>query len=267
MPFLKQSTSQVVRFGPCLDMTDGVTEETALTLAQADMRLSKDGGAFAQKNAAGNATHDSDGWYSTTLDATDTNTVGELVLNVHQPANMLPVWLRWWVIEEAIYDALFGAAAAGFDANQRVDVGSWIGTAVTLGSGAPDVNVQSQDNIGLTAQQKLDVNIEADTAATDYDAAIPADLGTPQKNQAFSNIEFLLVDSTDHVTPETGLSPTGQRSIDGGAFVAVSGTIAEVGNGIYQFDALAADMNGDTIMFRFSDAAADDTFVFIRTRA
>lgn len=111
--FLRQSTSQVIRFGPCLDIGDGVTEETALTLAQADMRLSKDGGAFAQKNAAGNATHDSDGWYSTTLDATDTATVGELILNVHQPANMLPVWQRYWVIEEAIYDLLYGAAADG----------------------------------------------------------------------------------------------------------------------------------------------------------
>lgn len=113
MPFLRQSTAQTIRFGPCLDKTDGVTEETALTLAQADMRLSKDGGAFAQKSAAGNATHDSDGWYSTSLSTTDTNTVGELILNVHQPANMLPVWLRWWVLEEAVYDAMFGASAAG----------------------------------------------------------------------------------------------------------------------------------------------------------
>ena len=113
MPFLRQSTAQTILFGPCLDMTDGVTEETALTLAQADMRLSKDGGAFAQKSAAGNATHDSDGWYSTSLSTTDTATVGELILNVHQPANMLPVWTRWWVIEEAVYDAIYGAAAAG----------------------------------------------------------------------------------------------------------------------------------------------------------
>ena len=129
MPFLRQSTTQVIRFGPCLDKTDGVTEETALTLAQADMRLSKDGGAFAQKSAAGNATHDSDGWYDTTLSTTDTATVGELILNVHQPANMLPVWVRYWVLEESIYDALFGASAAGFDSNQRVDLGAWLGTA------------------------------------------------------------------------------------------------------------------------------------------
>ena len=75
-----------------------------------------------------------------------------------------------------------------------------------------------------------------------------------------------MVDSTDHVTPETGLTVTGQRSINGGAFAAVAGAIAEVGSGIYQLDATAADMNGDTIMFRFSNAAADDTFVFIKTR-
>jgi len=109
--FLRQSTSQVILFGPCLDMTDMVTEEVVLTLAQADMRLSKDGGAFAQKNASGNATHDSDGWYSTTLDATDTATVGELILNVHQPANMLPVQVRFTVVEEAVYDALYAASA------------------------------------------------------------------------------------------------------------------------------------------------------------
>lgn len=116
MPFLRQSTAQIILFGPCLDKTDGVTEETVLTLAQTDMRLSKDGGAFAQKSAVGNATHDSDGWYSTSLSTTDTDTVGELVLNVHQPANMLPVWLRFWVLEENVYDAWFAASgAAGTD--------------------------------------------------------------------------------------------------------------------------------------------------------
>jgi len=53
--YLRQSTSQVVRFGPFLDSTDGVTAETALTIAQGDMQLSRDGGAFAQNFAAGGA--------------------------------------------------------------------------------------------------------------------------------------------------------------------------------------------------------------------
>jgi len=111
--FLRQNTSQVIRFGPCLDATDGVTAETALTLTQADMQLSKDGGSFAQKSAAGNATHDQRGWYDTTLSTTDVNTVGELRLDVQQSANMLPVWDRWWVIEEVVYDAIYGAGAVG----------------------------------------------------------------------------------------------------------------------------------------------------------
>lgn len=139
--FLRQSTSQVIRFGPCLDITDGVTEETALTLAQADMRLSKDGGAFAQKNATGNATHDSDGWYSTTLDTTDTATVGELIMNVHQPANMLPVWIRWYVIEEAVYDALYAASAAG--PLQSTTAGRTLDITATGAAGIDWANVEN----------------------------------------------------------------------------------------------------------------------------
>ena len=110
--FLRQSTSQTIRFGPFLDDTDFKTAETGLTVAQADRQLSKDGGAFAQSNHTGNSTHDTDGWYSDDLDATDTNTVGELILQV-VVAGALPVWVRYWVIEEAVYDAMYGASAAG----------------------------------------------------------------------------------------------------------------------------------------------------------
>lgn len=86
-----------------------------------------------------------------------------------------------------------------------------------------------------------------------------------RKNAAFSNFEFLMVLASDGKTPATGLTVTGQRSIDAGAFANVSGVIAEVGNGIYQFDALAADTNGDLITWKFSAATADDTFVTFKT--
>ena len=105
--FLRQSTTQTVRFGPFVDSTDGDTAETALTIAQADRRLSKDGGAFAQSNHTGNSTHDSDGWYSDDLDTTDTNTVGELLMNVHV-SGALQVVMRWWVLEETAYDEFAG---------------------------------------------------------------------------------------------------------------------------------------------------------------
>jgi len=87
------------------------------------------------------------------------------------------------------------------------------------------------------------------------------------KNAIFSNFEFMMVDATDHVTPETGLTVTGQMSIDGAAFASVNGSIAEVSNGIYQIDFTADDTNGDVITYRFSSAGAADTFVTIKTRA
>lgn len=101
---LRQSTSQVIRFGPFVDSTDGVTPETGLTIAQADMQLSKDGGAFAQKNTTGNATHDVDGYYSTTLDTTDTGTAGILKLQVTVSGALL-VWENFEVVTQTYYDA------------------------------------------------------------------------------------------------------------------------------------------------------------------
>ncbi len=114
MPDLRQSTSQIIRFGPFVDSTDGVTPETALTIAQADMQLSKDGGAFAQKNATGNATHDVDGYYSTTLNATDTNTAGILRLQVTVAGSVL-VWEDYDVVTASYYDAKYSGTYNNFD--------------------------------------------------------------------------------------------------------------------------------------------------------
>ena len=133
--------------------------------------------------------------------------------------------------------------------------------------------------------------VKVDTAAVlvDTGTTIPSTLGTPagadmsadiaalptanetaaavgqQKNQTFSNFTFLMVLTSDGRTPATGLTVTGQRSLDAGAFGAVTGTIAEVSNGIYQIDASAADMNATVVTFRFSAATADDRFVTITT--
>ena len=104
-----------------------------------------------------------------------------------------------------------------------------------------------------------------DSAST-HSAADVARLVNPQKNQAFSNIEFEMVDSTNH-NPATGLTVTGQRSIDGGSYTTVSGTIAQVGSGTYQFDAAAADTNGAIGTWKFSASGADDTFVHFKTAA
>lgn len=116
--FLRQNTAQVIKVGPFLDSTDGVTPETGLTLTNTDFRLSKDGGNLAS-SSTGSATHDEVGLYDKTLSTTDTNTVGELVVHVNE-SGALPVQHRYWVLEEAVYDAYFGASAAGYVSSQVV---------------------------------------------------------------------------------------------------------------------------------------------------
>ena len=54
---------------------------------------------------------------------------------------------------------------------------------------------------------------------------------------------FLMVDSTDHVTGKTGLSPTVTISKNGGSFASPSGAVSEVGNGLYKVAGNATDSN------------------------
>lgn len=53
------------------------------------------------------------------------------------------------------------------DANDRTDVGSWLGNAVTASAGNPDVNVESIDDIDFGATMKASINTEVDTGLTD----------------------------------------------------------------------------------------------------
>lgn len=86
-----------------------------------------------------------------------------------------------------------------------------------------------------------------------------------QKNAIAADIPVVMVDNTDHVTRKTGLTLAVTRSIDGGAFGSATGTAAEVANGVYMFDASAADMNGNNIVLRFAGTAADPVELHIKT--
>ena len=137
MQFLKQSTAIDVRVGPFVDSTDGVTPETTVALGTADQAEALKNNGAATVSIASNtwaAVTGADGWYDLTLSTTDTNTVGLLDIVVQDSSLCLPVFARFMVVEEAIFDALFGSAATGFDANGRVDVGAVLGTAQTAGN-------------------------------------------------------------------------------------------------------------------------------------
>lgn len=106
MQELRQSTAVTLKIGPFLDKSDGDTEETGLTIAQADVRLSKNGGNIAQKTEATSCTHDELGVYGCPVDATDTAALGRLQLWVHE-AGALPVWHEYMVILGPVWDAKY----------------------------------------------------------------------------------------------------------------------------------------------------------------
>jgi len=125
MFYLRQSTaSQAVLIGPFVDSLDGNTVESGLTVDAADIRLSKNGANIVGKNSGG-GTHDELGYYTITLDATDTDTVGRLQLAVHE-SGALPVYHEFQVLEEVVFDAMFAASAA-----LSVTVGSIAAGAIT----------------------------------------------------------------------------------------------------------------------------------------
>ena len=107
--WIKQSTAATIKLGPFLDDTDGKTPETGLTISQADIRLSKNGGAFAQSNNAAGATHNENGYYDVPLNTTDANTLGTLRVAVSK-SGALPVWQDYMVVPANVWDSMFGAS-------------------------------------------------------------------------------------------------------------------------------------------------------------
>ena len=105
MNILKQSTAATIKLGPFIDDGDGKSAETGLTISQADIRLSKNGGDFAQTNNATGATHDEFGYYDIPLDTTDTGTLGRLRVAVSE-SGALPVWQDFLVVTANVYDTL-----------------------------------------------------------------------------------------------------------------------------------------------------------------
>ena len=171
MIYLRQSTaSQSVLIGPFVDDTDGATAETGLTIANTDIRLSKEGANIVAKNSGG-GTHDEIGYYTITFDATDTNTVGALQLMV-DVTGALPVYHEFQVLEEATYDFLFdGGATPLADINAQCD------TAIS-------------DAALATAANLATVDSNVDAILVDTGTTLPATLSTID-----TNVDAILVDT------------------------------------------------------------------------
>ena len=104
--FLRYNTSsQEVPLGYFVDSTDGNTEETGLTVANTDIKLWKTGATTLANKNSGGGTHISNGVYYATLDSTDTNTLGPMVIFCHV-TGALPVRVECCVLPANVYDSL-----------------------------------------------------------------------------------------------------------------------------------------------------------------
>lgn len=131
---VKQSTSVTLALGPFLD-ANGVPQ-TGLVLRANDVKLSKNGGAFAAKNDATDLAHLEAGVYSCVLNATDTGTLGILTMVVVDP-NIVPTGAvdpnAWWaapaleVTSAGYWNWKYGTAALDVNAvaiRQELDANS-----------------------------------------------------------------------------------------------------------------------------------------------
>lgn len=201
--FLKQSTAVDVMLGPFLDSVDGNTIESGLTITAPDIRLSKNGGAFAQKSAAQTLTHGENGWYPVNLSTNDTGTVGILIVAVHE-SGALPVWREFFVLTANVYDSLLG------NDSLQTDVAQWVGVAPNALSSGKVQSVVTSIIPGVIDSAAF--NTGAITAA-----AIAADAITAAK----------VADGT----------------IDAATFAAGAINAAAIAAGAIDNDALAADTN------------------------
>ena len=164
---LKQSTaSQEIPLGYFVDSTDGNTEETGLTIANTDIKLWKMGAtALANKNSGG-ATHISNGIYYAVLDATDTDTLGALVVFVHV-AGALAVRVECEVLAANVYDSLIAASDKLQVHADEMTAG--LITATVIATGAIDADAIADGAIDAGA-----IAADAITAAKIADGAIDA---------------------------------------------------------------------------------------------
>lgn len=204
--------------------------EIAATFAAGDLNLMKDEGAEANTT---NLPTDEGTGYSIVLDATEMQMARGVVYIIDQTATK--IWEDQSIIIETYGNA---SAQHAFD----LDTAN-----VTVGT--------NNDKTGYSISG----------IKTTLDALNDITGIHPSKNIALAKFPFTMVDANTGL-PKAGVTVTSERSINGTAFAACANTAAEVSGGAYTIDLAASDLNGDTVMLKFTATGAKTTFVTVVTQ-
>lgn len=214
--WLRQSTaSQEIMLGPFLDSTDGNTAETALTIANTDIKIWKEGATTEANKNSGGATHIASGRYYAVLDATDTDTLGKLEVNVHV-SGALAVRREFMVVPANVYDSLI----LGTDTLQA-DTVQWLGTACATPTvaGVPEVDLT---HVGGATTNVAALATNVDAILTDT-ADIQPKIGTPAGASVSADIAAVKSDTAATLidTSEIGLAGAGLTALASAADLAI----------------------------------------------
>lgn len=225
-------------FGPFVDKTDGVTLKTdATTITDIDhattgIFVSKAGAAAAIRSQAVTASvADAYGMMKVTLSATDTNTIGTLDVLFAKAATYLPVHKEFTVLDEAVYDVLFGTTALATTTN------------ITAGTVTTATNVTTVNGLAanvITAAAIADGAIDAATFAADVDAEILSYIvddatridASSLNTASVTTIPAILVDTAEIGVAGAGLTainlPDQTMNITGNITGNLSGSVGSV---------------------------------------
>lgn len=171
--FLRQSTSIIVAVGPFVSSSNGLTRLSALVLSATDrasiIKANTSAAALNISARTWSAIVSAEGHYALTVSATDADTVGALRVNIADDSECLPVYNDFYVLEEAIYDALFAASAAAFDSNQDVTVGAHAAGSFTSAAWAASAIISAAISAGAITSTGI-----ADGAITSAEIAAGA---------------------------------------------------------------------------------------------
>jgi hypothetical protein len=206
--YLRQSTaSQEVPLGAFVDSTDGVTPETGLTINNTDIEIWKSGATSLVDKNSGGATHMAGGIYVATLDATDTSTLGPLVLFVYV-SGALAVRLECMVLTSAAYDVLtavtgdaFARLGAPAGASVSADVAAVKAETVTILADTNDIQTRIpaalvsgriDASVGAMATDTLTASALAADAVTEIQAGLATSAALAALPAATDNADALL---------------------------------------------------------------------------
>ena len=160
--YLQQSVaSQEIPLGIFVDSTDGNTEESGLTIANTDIKIWKTGATTLASKNSGGATYISNGVYYAVLDATDTDTLGPMVIFVHV-SGALAVKLECLVVTAAAYTFM----TANTIAADLTTIDNFLDTEVAA--------ILSDTNAILTDTNDIQTRLPAALVAGRIDASVGA---------------------------------------------------------------------------------------------